>query len=173
MHGATVNETRFRLPQRRRYGPIPRSWNPGFSPSPAAVRLWGTVLTHITASNCTTIPLLFMVLIPAVRVARGDRSKKCCPSEFQRNLHLQWRIGAGPECQPATRAGRLQSTLLERIESIERFRRTVVFQAAGPHPGAIAALGGGLQFSINAGVPGLRVHRFDIAVFAGMTGVCA
>ncbi len=58
--------------------------------------------------------------------------------------------------------------MLEQIDSIERYRRTVVFQQLGLTPAEILARGGGAsQFSIAAGIPETAVNRFDIAVFAG------
>ncbi len=54
------------------------------------------------------------------------------------------------------------------ITSIERYRRTLVFQQLGYSPVEIRALGGGAtQFSMNAGTPGLAVHQVDAGVFAG------
>ncbi len=54
------------------------------------------------------------------------------------------------------------------ITSIERYRRTLLFQQQGLTALQIRALGGGAtQFSINAGVPGLSVHQMDVGIFAG------
>jgi hypothetical protein len=51
------------------------------------------------------------------------------------------------------------------ITSIERYRRTLLFQ--GLSPAEIRALGGGAnQFLIAAGTPEAKVSRFDIGVFA-------
>ncbi|MGA3185729.1 MAG: TonB-dependent receptor [Bryobacteraceae bacterium] len=56
----------------------------------------------------------------------------------------------------------------EQITSIERYRRTLVFQQLGYTPLQIQALGGGAsQFSISAGNPNLAVHQMDAGVFAG------
>ena len=57
---------------------------------------------------------------------------------------------------------------LEQIDSIERYRRTVVFQQLGLTPAQILARGGGAsQFSIAAGIPETSASRSDISVFAG------
>jgi hypothetical protein len=54
------------------------------------------------------------------------------------------------------------------IASIERYRRTLVFQQLGLTAAQIRALGGGAsQFSMNAGTAGLSVHQYDAGIFAG------
>jgi len=54
------------------------------------------------------------------------------------------------------------------IESIERYRRTLLFQQMGLTPAQIRALGGGAtQFTLNQGIPELEVHQIDMGVFAG------
>jgi hypothetical protein len=58
--------------------------------------------------------------------------------------------------------------VLAPISSIERYRRTLLFQQLGYSAAQIRALGGGAtQFSLSAGLPELRVHQFDGAIFAG------
>ena len=57
---------------------------------------------------------------------------------------------------------------LAPITSIERYRRTLLFQQLGFTPIQIRALGGGAtQFSINAGDPRLSAGQFDIGAFLG------
>ncbi len=52
--------------------------------------------------------------------------------------------------------------------SIERYRRTLLFEQNGLSPAQIRALGGGpTQFSINAGEPALSVHQVDLGPFVG------
>src|SRR5947199_5463078 len=52
------------------------------------------------------------------------------------------------------------------ITSIERYRRTLLFQNIGLTPSQIASLGGGAsQFSIIAGDPHLSVSQFDVGAF--------
>src|SRR5438132_94589 len=52
------------------------------------------------------------------------------------------------------------------ITSIERYRRTLLFQKLGFTPSEIATRGGGAsQFSIIAGDPGLSVSQFDLGTF--------
>ena len=58
--------------------------------------------------------------------------------------------------------------LTVRIESIEQYRRTLLFQSLGYDAARIRALGGGAsQFSIAAGAPGLTGSQFDISPFFG------
>jgi hypothetical protein len=58
--------------------------------------------------------------------------------------------------------------ILAPITSIERYRRTLVFQDLGFSPARIASLGGGAtQFSIVSGDPSLSASEFDIGVFIG------
>jgi hypothetical protein len=54
------------------------------------------------------------------------------------------------------------------ITSIERYRRTLLFQRLGFSPSQIRSLGGGAtQFSINAGNPSLSASQWDVGVFVG------
>jgi hypothetical protein len=58
--------------------------------------------------------------------------------------------------------------VLAPITSIERYRRTLLFQSLGYSPNQIANLGGGAtQFSITAGDPSLSASEFDIGLFVG------
>jgi hypothetical protein len=58
--------------------------------------------------------------------------------------------------------------VLISIQSIERYRRTLLFQQLGYSPAQIQALGGGpTQFSINAGNPELSVNQVDVGAFVG------
>jgi Carboxypeptidase regulatory-like domain len=58
--------------------------------------------------------------------------------------------------------------VLTSIKSIERYRRTLLFQLMGDSPAQIRALGGGAtQFSLNTGIPELSAHQVDVGVFAG------
>jgi hypothetical protein len=58
--------------------------------------------------------------------------------------------------------------VLTSINSIERYRRTLLFRQTGDSPAEIRALGGGAtQFSIDTGIPNLSARQVDIGVFAG------
>ncbi|HEV1285676.1 MAG TPA: TonB-dependent receptor, partial [Bryobacteraceae bacterium] len=55
-----------------------------------------------------------------------------------------------------------------QITSIERYRRTLLFQGLNYTPSQIAALGGEpSQFSISTGNPNVALHQMDASVFAG------
>ncbi len=55
-----------------------------------------------------------------------------------------------------------------QITSIERYRRTLLFQRLGLTPAEARALGGvPTQFTLNAGTPGLSAGQFDAGLFAG------
>ncbi|HZF41086.1 MAG TPA: carboxypeptidase regulatory-like domain-containing protein [Blastocatellia bacterium] len=54
------------------------------------------------------------------------------------------------------------------ITSIERYRRTLLFQKLGFTPSRIRELGGGAtQFSVSAGNPALSASQFDVGLFVG------
>ncbi|MBV8820647.1 MAG: hypothetical protein JO022_19965, partial [Acidobacteriaceae bacterium] len=56
----------------------------------------------------------------------------------------------------------------QQITSIERYRRTLLFQQLGYTPAQMLALGGGAsQFSITAGTPALALSQMDAGIFAG------
>ncbi len=58
--------------------------------------------------------------------------------------------------------------MLVTIDSIERYRRTLLFGRLGFAPAQIRALGGGAtQFSLNAGNPALSASQVDLGLFAG------
>src|SRR5262245_60293476 len=57
---------------------------------------------------------------------------------------------------------------LAPITSIERYRRTLLFQSLGFTPSRIRELGGGAtQFSINAGNPMMSTSQLDVGLFVG------
>src|SRR5437667_218640 len=58
--------------------------------------------------------------------------------------------------------------VLVNINSIESYRRTLLFQQMGVSASQIRALGGGAsQFSINAGNPAISVNQEDVGAFLG------
>src|SRR5438445_5273530 len=58
--------------------------------------------------------------------------------------------------------------VLMQVTSIERYRRTLLFQQLGLSPAQILALGGGArQFSIDTGIPQLSTHQIDVGVLGG------
>ena len=92
--------------------------------------------------------------------ARNQSDDNIAPQNF--NGTFTFSGGVAPELnanqQPVLDAS--GQPVLEQIDSIERYRRTLL--------GLPAALGGGAsQFSIGAGTPETSVNRFDVGVFAG------
>ena len=60
------------------------------------------------------------------------------------------------------------NAVLTNIDSIESYRRTLVFQQMGFTPSQIRTLGGGAsQFSIESGNPSLFANQEDLGVFVG------
>lgn len=60
------------------------------------------------------------------------------------------------------------NAVLANIDSIERYRRTLLFQSLGLSPAQIRALGGGAtQFTINAGNPLISAGQADVGAFFG------
>jgi len=58
--------------------------------------------------------------------------------------------------------------VLAQTTSIERYRRTILFQSLGMSAIQTSALGGGpTQFTIGSGASGLTVSQFDVGLFAG------
>jgi len=58
--------------------------------------------------------------------------------------------------------------VLITVNSIERYRRTLLFQQMNDTPAQIRALGGGAtQFSVNTGSPNLSANQMDVGLFAG------
>ena len=58
--------------------------------------------------------------------------------------------------------------ILINIDSIENYRRTLLFDQMGLSPSQARTLGGGpSQFTINAGSPSLAVHQEDVGAFIG------
>jgi hypothetical protein len=74
----------------------------------------------------------------------------------------------GGALAPMLDAQNQPESTLAPITSIERYRRTLLFQQLGYTPQQIRALGGGAtQFTLNAGAADLSVRQFDIGLFAG------
>jgi carboxypeptidase family protein len=78
-------------------------------------------------------------------------------------------IFAGGDAPPLDANNRpVPGAPLINIQSIERYRRTLLFQQSGYSSAQIRALGGGAsQFSLNAGIPQISGHQMDVGVFAG------
>jgi hypothetical protein len=96
---------------------------------------------------------------------RGQTDDNTAPVNF--NGTYTFGGGTGPVLDAANQpvAGQI-----EQISSIERYRRTLLFQQLGYTTAQIRALGGGAtQFSIAGGTPETSVGQFDLGLFAGDT----
>ena len=171
VHGATVNETRFQF-YRNASDTQATSTDPGiqvlgsFTGGGSSVGHSRDTYNNFELQNNTSAVHGAHTLRFGVR-ARGQMDNSVTPQNFNGTFTFSGGLA------PVLNGNQLVldasgQPLLEQVDSIERYRRTVVFQQQGLNPAQIAALGGGAsQFTINTGIPGLTVHRFDVAVFAG------
>jgi Carboxypeptidase regulatory-like domain len=96
---------------------------------------------------------------------RGQLDDSVSPVNF--NGTYTFGGGTAPVLDAANQAVPGQT---EQISSIERYRRTLLFQHLGYSAAQIRALGGGAtQFSIGAGRPETSVGQFDMGLFWGDT----
>ena len=71
----------------------------------------------------------------------------------------------GPGYQPVLGSNGLPLT--QRISSLERYRRTLLFQSMNMTPAQIRSLGGGAsQYTVATGTPSAQVRQFDFGAFA-------
>lgn len=71
----------------------------------------------------------------------------------------------GPNLQPVLDSNGVVQT--QRITSLDRYRRTLLFQSMNMTPGQIRALGGGAsQYTVATGTPTAQVMQFDFGAFA-------
>jgi len=164
VHGATVNETRFQFyrnagqQQADTSGPqiqVLGSFNSGGSQ-------YGGIhdtLTNFELQNNTTTVHGAHTWRFGIRM-RAQFDASIAPLNF--NGTFTFSGGLAPVLdanqQPVLDAS--GHVMMEQIDSIERYRRTLL--------GLPAALGGGAsQFSINAGTPATSVNRYDAALFVG------
>ena len=167
-----VNETRFQY-YRNRFQTLPNSLSP-------AVQVLGSFtqggsragnLLDILASsefqNYTTMVRGRHTWRFGVR-ARLQMDDNASPQNF--NGTFTFGGGTGPVLnasnQPILDAS--GQPVLAQIQSIERYRRTLLFEQLKIAPAQIRALGGGAtQFSIAAGMPGVSGHQIDVSPFLG------
>ena len=105
---------------------------------------------------------------------RGQTDDSVSPQNF--NGTFSFGGGLAPELN-ANNQPVLDSSgqpVLVNINSIERYRRTLLFQQQGLLPSQVRALGGGAtQFSINAGSPELGSIRWIWELSSATIGACA
>ena len=166
IHGATVNETRFQLYRNAQdlqadtAGPsvqVLGSFTSGGSPAGHNIDRQ----TFYELQNNTTSVRGTHTLRLGLR-ARFVTDYNVSPQNF--NGTFTFSGGLAPILDAVGQPLAAQ----EQIDSIERYRRTIVFQQLGLTPAQILARGGGAsQFSIGAGIPEINASRSDIALFAG------
>jgi hypothetical protein len=117
--------------------------------------------------NYTTVTHNAHTLRFGVR-ARAATLDNTSPINFGGTYTFAGRVAPelGPDNQPVLdSSGQPQ---LVNINSIESYRRTLLFQRMGLPAAQIRSLGGGAsQFSLNAGTPSLSVNQEDIGIFIG------
>jgi Carboxypeptidase regulatory-like domain len=166
VHGATVNETRFQLYHNAQElqsdspGPsvqVLSSFTAGGSPVGHNIDRQ----TYYELQNNTTSVRGSHTWRFGIR-ARFATDDNVSPQNFNGTFTFSGGLA------PVLDANQRPQPVQEQIDSIERYRRTVVFQQMGLSPADILARGGGAsQFSIAAGIPETTANRFDAAVFAG------
>src|ERR1035437_9231977 len=97
---------------------------------------------------------------------RGQTDDSVSPQNFNGAFTFGGGLAPVPNAQNQPVLDASGQPLLAPITSIERYRRTLLFQNLAPTQ--IRALGGGAtQFSINAGTAELAVRQVDAGIFAG------
>ena len=173
VHGSAVNETRFQYfrsaQQRLAFQQASEiavlgSFNDGGSLQGQAF----DTQNYFELQNYTTIAKATHVWKFGVRL-RGQTDDNISPfnfngrSTFSGGLLPVLDSNNQPVVDPVT-----QQPETANFSSIERYRRTLLFQRLGFSPAQIRALGGGAtQFSINAGIPELALHQIDVGAFVG------
>ena len=164
VHGTTVNETRFQFyhnafqQQGDSNGPqiqVLGSFNAGGSPVGRNL----DTLTNTELQNNTSVVHGAHAWRFGIRV-RAQFDANVSPQNF--NGTFTFSGGLAPALNANNQAVLDSSghVVMEKIDSIERYRRTLL--------GLPAALGGGAsQFSISAGTPAISANRYDAAVFVG------
>jgi carboxypeptidase family protein len=165
--GMNINETRFQY-YRSAYQLTANSTDPtilvlsSFNEGASTVGHSFDKQNYFELQNYTTIPKKAHQFKFGVRM-RGQTDNNTSPANFGGTFTFAG--GLAPQLdgnnQPITGSN-------VQITSIERYRRTLLFQGMNYTAAQIAALGGEpSQFSISAGNPNLALHQLDAGLFAG------
>jgi len=165
--GTNINETRFQY-YRSAYQLTANSTDPtilvlnSFNDGASTVGHTSDQQNYFELQNYTTISKKAHQFKFGVRM-RGQTDNNTAPTNFGGTFTFAG--GFAPELD----ANNLPTAGTDvQITSIERYRRTLLFQGMGYTPSQVAALGGEpSQFSISAGNPNLALHQMDASVFAG------
>ncbi len=165
--GMNINETRFQY-YRNAYQLTANSTDPtlsvlgSFNDGASSVGRTSDHQNYYELQNYTTIPKKAHQFKFGVRM-RGQTDNNTAPTNFGGTFTFAG--GLAPMLDAGNQP--IAGTSVQ-ITSIERYRRTLLFQGLGYTPLQIQALGGGAsQFSISAGNPNLALHQFDAGLFVG------
>lgn len=165
--GVNINETRFQY-YRSAYQLTANSTDPtlsvlgSFNDGASTVGHTTDQQNYYELQNYTTISKKAHQFKFGVRM-RGQTDNNISPSNFGGTFTFAGGLAPMLDANNQPVAG---SSV--QITSIERYRRTLLFQGLGDTPAQIQALGGGAsQFSISAGNPNLALHQLDAGIFAG------
>ena len=172
VHGSTVNETRFQF---YRNGLQRTADSTGPSIQVLGAFNGGASTTGQTFDTQNSYE--FQNYTVSVRAAhtvrfgvriRAQTDENVSPQNFNGTFTFSGGLA------PALDSGNLPLTdpsgnpVLQQINALEQYRRTLYFQQLGLSPADIRARGGGAtQFTLSAGLPALSVNQVDEAVFAG------
>ena len=167
-----LNETKFQF-YRANISSISENLSPlldvlnSFTGGGAQVGNSYNTLDSYEFQNYTTLSHTAHTLRLGVRV-RAASLDNTSPIDFGGTFTFGGRVA--PELNAANQPilDSLGQPQLVAIDSIETYRRTLVFQRLGLPAAAIRALGGGAsQFEINTGNPSLSVQQEDVGAFIG------
>jgi hypothetical protein len=165
--GTNINETRFQY-YRSAYQLQANSTDPtvlvlnSFNEGASQVGHTTDAQNYYELQNYTTIAKKAHQFKFGVRM-RGQTDNNTSPSNFGGTFTFAGGLAPMLDANNQPIAG---SEV--QITSIERYRRTLLFQGLNYTPAQIAALGGEpSQFSISAGNPNLALHQMDASLFAG------
>jgi hypothetical protein len=172
VHGSTVNETRFQFYRNasemraNSAGPEIRvlgSFTGGGSPLGDSL----DTLTNFELHNNTTSVHGAHTVRFGLR-ARHAIENSIAPQGFNGTFTFTGGLAPALDANNQIVFDASRQPIETQITSIERYRRTKLFQSQGLTAAEIAARGGGpAQFTIATGTPGLTVRRWDVGVFAG------
>jgi len=165
--GTNINETRFQY-YRAAYQLAANSTDPtltvlnSFNDGASTVGHTSDQANYFELQNYTTISKKTHTIKFGVRL-RGQTDNNTSPTNFGGTFTFAG--GLAPQLDSNNQP--IAGTDVQ-ITSIERYRRTLLFQGLGYTPSQIEALGGEpSQFSISAGNPNLALHQMDAGLFAG------
>jgi hypothetical protein len=165
--GTNINETRFQY-YRASYQLAANSTDPtltvlnSFNDGASTVGHTSDQQNYFELQNYTTISKKAHTIKFGVRL-RGQTDNNTSPTNFGGTFTFAG--GLAPQLDSNNQP--IAGTDVQ-ITSIERYRRTLLFQGLQYTPSQIEALGGEpSQFSISAGNPNLALHQMDAGLFAG------